>query len=589
MGTQEADGAPPGPELASERLLQLETLNAFHDEILKVIRIYSSSESFTAERCLQEVVNFIQKKFDIYLATVLLLDDVSKELVLYVCAGEESLKSVVKTYRIKLGEGLTGEAARSGETIISNDVNRDPRYLRGPLTRTRAEICVPIKSKNRIIGVLNIEDEHAGRFTRELASLMQHVALNIGFLLENKKLIDDLKSYSEQLEKKVEQKVTELARSEERYRAIVENASYPICTAELNGDITWSNRAFLTLAGYEQDELKGLNLVRLVRKGHVHPVYNTLKEVAGGKEVQGAQIEIATRRGEERTVELSCNPIREGGRVAGVEITLRDVTDRVVIEKLRKNYMKSLEDAVKEQTSEIKDTQRAAILAIANLAESIDDDTGGHIQRIQLYCRIVSEELRKLPKYKDEIDDEYVELIHDLSPLHDLGKVGIRDFILQKPDKLTEEEFERMKEHTTIGANALNMASAMVQRKSIFTIGEMIAHHHHQKWDGSGYPAVKCEDGEVRPLRGEEIPLCARIVSLADVYDALTSKRPYKMPFPHETTREMIVAQSGKHFDPEIVQAFLRREEDFVRTRNMFPDNIATHGKAFELPARDRV
>lgn len=572
-----------------ERIRQLEALNSFHEEILKVIRIYSSSESFTAERCLQEVVNFLHKKFDIYLASILLLDDISKELILYVCAGDEALKPIVKTFRIRVGEGLTGEAARTGETITSHDVDADARYIRGPLVRTKSEIVIPIKSKNRIIGVLNLEDINKGRFTRDLASILEHVAMNIGFLLENKKLVDDLKSYSEQLEKKVEEKVTELARSEERYRAIVDNAGYPIFTTDVHGNITWSNRALAALTGHEPGEIIGLNLVRLIRKGHVHTMFTTLREVADGKEARGQQIEITTRKGEERTVEMTCLAIREDGTVTGVEFTLRDITDRMVIEKLRKNYMKSLEDAVKEQTSEIKDTQRAAILAIANLAESIDDDTGGHIQRIQLYTRIVAEELRKLTKYKDEITEEYVELIHDLSPLHDLGKVGIRDYILQKTDKLTEEEFERMKDHTVIGARALAMAGAMIHRESIFALGEMIAHHHHQKWDGSGYPSVKHPDGEIRSLRGEEIPLCARIVALADVYDALTSKRPYKMPFPHETTREMIVSQSGRHFDPEVVQAFLRREEDFVKVRNMFPDNISTQGKPFELPARDRV
>jgi putative two-component system response regulator len=115
----------------------------------------------------------------------------------------------------------------------------------------------------------------------------------------------------------------------------------------------------------------------------------------------------------------------------------------------------------------------------------------------------------------------------------------------------------------------------------------MIARFHHEKWDGSGYPAVEI-NGETRPLRGEEIPLCARIVALADVYDALTSKRPYKMPFPHDKARDMIVAQAGKHFDPEVVQAFVRREQDFVGIRNQFPDTHIPEGRPFELPERDR-
>ena len=178
-------------------------------------------------------------------------------------------------------------------------------------------------------------------------------------------------------------------------------------------------------------------------------------------------------------------------------------------------------------------------------------------------------------------------MIFDLSPLHDLGKVGIRDYILQKPDKLTSDEFEKMKDHAEIGARALRMAGEMIHRESIFSIGEMIARFHHEKWDGSGYPAVEI-NGENRPLRGEEIPLCARIVALADVYDALTSKRPYKMPFPHDKARDMICAQAGKHFDPEVVQAFVRREQEFIGIRNQFPDTHIPEGRPFELPARDR-
>jgi putative two-component system response regulator len=172
--------------------------------------------------------------------------------------------------------------------------------------------------------------------------------------------------------------------------------------------------------------------------------------------------------------------------------------------------------------------------------------------------------------------------------LHDLGKVGIRDYILLKTDKLSEEEFEIMKQHTEIGARALHMAGQMIRRESIFSLGEMIARYHHERWDGKGYPAVEV-NGEVRPLRGEEIPLCARLVALADVYDALTSKRPYKQPFPHELARQRLVSESGKHFDPDVVQAFLNREQDFIKIREQFPDTLPILDRPFELPARDQA
>ena len=572
-----------------ERLAYLEFLNAFHQEILKVIRIYTSSDHFTTERGLQEIVNFIQKKFEVYMVDILLLDDISRELVLYVYAGHEPLDPLTRNLRVQLDEGVSGECAKTGETVIVHDVGQDSRYIRGPFPRTQSEMCVPIRIRSRVVGVLDLQQQEKNRFGSDLARVMEQVAVNLGFMLENKKLYDDLKSHNETLEKRVEDKVTELKRSEERYRAIVENAADPIFIVDASDHFTWANRAALALLGYELAELTAATLSSVVKKGYAHPVWNALREARASKEVRGLQVEVVTRRGEERTVDFSCNPIRENGTLTGVEVTTRDITDKIVIEKLKKNYMKSLEEAVIQRTSEIKDTQRAAILAIANLAESIDDDTGGHIQRIQLYSRVLANELRRQPKHKDTITEEYVEMVHDLSPLHDLGKVGIRDYILQKTDKLTHEEFEKMKEHTIIGARALRMAGEMIRRESIFAIGEMIAQFHHEKWDGTGYPMVDI-NGEHRPLRGEEIPLCARIVALADVYDALTSKRPYKMPFPHEKARDMVTSQSGKHFDPDCVQAFVRCEKEFMEIREMYPENIAIpEGKPFELPARDRA
>lgn len=575
-------------ELLEERVAYLELLKSFHEEVVKIIRIYTSNDAFTAERCLQEIVNFIQRRFDLCSVAVLLADDLTRDLVLLVHAGDEPTTPEIKKTRMKQGEGLTGHCARTGELVRVNDVREDPRYVQGPLPQISSEICVPVKVKHRIVGVLDLQDRTRGRFTREFAQLMEELAVSIGFVLENKKLYDDLKEHSSRLQQRVEDKVTELQKSEQRYRAIVENVTDPIILTDLDGRFTWVNPAFSSLLGFSRQELEGTNVSRLVKKGNLYKVYGILRDVFENKETKGVQIELLTKAGEERIFELIPLGVRENGHVTGLQATLRDITERTVVDKLKKNYFKALEEAVVERTAEIKDTQRAAILAIANLAESIDDDTGGHIQRIQHYAKALGLELKRASKYKDQITDEYVELLFDLSPLHDLGKVGIRDYILQKPDKLTAEEFEKMKAHTEIGGRALRMAGEMIRRESIFSIGEMIARFHHEKWDGSGYPAVDI-GGEHRALRGEEIPLCARIVALADVYDALTSKRPYKMPFPHEKAKEMISRESGKHFDPEVVAAFQRCEAEFIRIRSLFPDTAMPEGKPFELPARDRV
>jgi putative two-component system response regulator len=221
------------------------------------------------------------------------------------------------------------------------------------------------------------------------------------------------------------------------------------------------------------------------------------------------------------------------------------------------------------------------------LAESIDEDTGNHLDRIRHYCKALALALRKNPKYADLLTDEYVELLFDLSPLHDLGKVGIRDHILLKNGKLTEEERQIMNQHTEIGGRALREAGRLIKRESMFAVAEMIARFHHERWDGTGYPAVEI-NGEFRPLRGEEIPLCARIVALADVYDALSSKRPYKDPLPHEYVRQKIISESGKHFDPDVVQAFLEVEQEFLDIRARYPDTEVPKDRPVRIPDRDR-
>jgi PAS domain S-box-containing protein len=589
MPAKHGSGSPRGVVSATleERVSYLEHMKSFQDEMVKIIRIYTSNEAFTSERCLQEMVNFIARKFSLYVVSVLLVDEISRELVLYVSAGEESMTPVLKNYRIAIGSGLSGTAAKTGEALLVNDVTKDARFLSGPLKKTLSEMCIPIKIKHRIAGILDLQDDTKNRFKKDFSRLMEDIALNIGFVLENKQLYDDLKQTNELLEKRFNEKVRELRKSEERFRIIVENATDPIFTTDHGGNFTWANRTACVRLGFTDHSYIGENLVALIREGSVHPVYTALRKTLRGEIVQPFQVEIRTKAGEDRTVEFSCVGIREGDDIIGMEAGLRDVTDRVVVEKLKKNYTSTLEAAVVERTSEIKEIQRASILAIANLAESIDDDTGGHLDRIRHYCRTLSEDMRANSPYRDEIHEGYSEMLFDLSPLHDLGKVGIRDHILQKPARLTDDEFEKMKNHADIGARALRKAGEMINSDSFFTTAEMIARFHHEKWDGTGYPPVEI-NGDHRPLRELEIPLCARIVAVADVYDALTSKRPYKEAYAHERAKNMIVTQSGKHFDPEVVKSFLRSEAEFLAIRRRFPDTSHVEEKPFELPAPEQ-
>jgi len=156
-----------------------------------------------------------------------------------------------------------------------------------------------------------------------------------------------------------------------------------------------------------------------------------------------------------------------------------------------------------------------------------------------------------------------VRLVYQTSPLHDIGKVGVPDSVLLKPGKLSKEEFEIMKRHVDLGAETLQAALDRYPHARFLIVAREIAMYHHERWDGRGYP---------QGLAGENIPLAARILALADVYDALTSKRAYKDAFSHEVSRDIIIKDSGKHFDPAIVDAFLRIEDEFIRIREQFSE-----------------
>jgi putative two-component system response regulator len=205
------------------------------------------------------------------------------------------------------------------------------------------------------------------------------------------------------------------------------------------------------------------------------------------------------------------------------------------------------------------ETRDVAIFAMAKLAESRDPETGAHLERVRGYSRVLAQHLAGVERFQQEITPEFARLIYLTSPLHDIGKVGIPDVVLLKPGRLSDREFEIMKYHTTLGAQTLDAALRQFPGVKFLQMGRDIAATHHERLDGSGYP-----DG----LKGDEIPLCGRIVALADVYDALTSKRVYKAAFAHDVARAMILTDAGTHFDPAIVDAFIQNENRFESIRS---------------------
>lgn len=570
-------------KLLEERIDHLEFLKSFNHEILQIIRRHMG-QGEALESCLQEVVEFIQRKLGLYLVAILMEEKESGDLVLRAAAGRMGNLEALKEFRIRKGQGLAGATYAGGKTIVCPDTSQDERFVAGPARDTVAEICLPIRAADRIVGVLSLQDDRTGRFRKDLTETLEELALNLGMMIENHQLYTRVRQHSLELEEQIEEKTRELLQSERRFRALVENIQDPLLIVDPQGQIRWANGVAAAFFGPEWEAPDRRAFPRFVKKGSLHKVFRMLQDLRKGGIVRDLQLEMVTASGGEKLVEITATPLPGGEGGESFEILLRDITERTVAERLRKKYLKTVEEEVTRRTQAMRDIQRASILALAALAESIDEFTYGHLERMREYSRVIADELRHHPKYQGLVDEEYVEMLYDVSPLHDVGKVGIRDHILQKQGKLTKEEFEKMKEHTEIGANALRMAGKLVNRQAIFAMAEMIARFHHQRWDGSGYPAVKIGD-EIRPLRGEEIPLCARIVSLADVYDALTSRRPYKEPYPHEVAREMIVKDSGKHFDPDCVQAFLNRQADFIEIKKKWADTQGPETGSQATPA----
>jgi len=199
------------------------------------------------------------------------------------------------------------------------------------------------------------------------------------------------------------------------------------------------------------------------------------------------------------------------------------------------------------------------------LAMARDNETGNHILRTQHYVKTIALRLKEMGNYKIELSDEMIKLLFKAAPLHDIGKVGIPDSILHKPGRLNDEEWQVMKTHATIGRAILASAELETQGGSgVITVAIQIAGDHHEKWDGSGYPGG---------LKGEEISLPARIMALADVYDALMSKRVYKTGWSHEDVTSEIVSQSGAHFDPLVVDAFMMERSGFLAIHSKYKDD----------------
>ena len=339
-----------------------------------------------------------------------------------------------------------------------------------------------------------------------------------------------------------------LKASEEKYRTILESIEEGYYEVDFEGYFVFANDALSKILSVSKIDLRFINFWDFMDEENAERVYTTFLQCRRtGKPVKAFDCEFNINAATSY-IEASVSLLRNSrGLPIGYRGVLRDRTEK-----------KKMELDLIESYRKIQEARAATILGLAKLAEYRDEGTGTHLERIRDYARILAVELSKNPKFSDTIDQQYIEDIYQSSILHDIGKVGTPDALLLKPAELTDEEFNVIKRHTVMGGNALKAIESQIEGKSFLAMGREIAFNHHEKWDGSGYP---------RGLKGEAIPLSARIIALVDVYDALTTKRFYKEAYSHEKAKNMIILLRSKHFDPQVVDAFLAIEQKFNRMR----------------------
>ena len=324
--------------------------------------------------------------------------------------------------------------------------------------------------------------------------------------------------------------------SMEMLRDALEQMDYDVLTAENGREalrVLHEARCRMVISDWSMPEMNGLDLCRKIRTGDFRGyVYVILLSAREGT----SQVVEGLSAGADDFMSKPFEPeelhvrIRAGERIVSLE------------------------------------TRDLAIFALARLAESRDPETGGHLERVRRYSRLLAEGLSQREEFVGLIDAPFIRLIYEASPLHDIGKVAIPDCVLLKPGRLDDREFAIMKTHAMQGAKTLDLALTEYPEAQFLRMARDIAAHHHERWDGGGYP-----DG----LAGEEIPLSARIFAVADVYDALVVRRVYKQAFCHSVARHIVVEGRASQFDPDVVDVFVESESAFVEIKERFEDEAA--------------
>ena len=378
--------------------------------------------------------------------------------------------------------------------------------------------------------------------------------------LEHSRLTRFAKDHTRLLEQQVEERTRELAEANDFLKGILDSSTgVSIVLTDFDQNVLFWNKGAEKIFGYKSEEMIGSKVTRLYSRGssslngldRLRRMIQTKSTTVSGK------IQQVAKDGRELTISVALSPMLDtAGNVRGLLGLGQDVTEEA-----------RLHEELLDSYSLIQRIQKSSMFALAKLAESRDGETGNHLRRIQEYCLVLCRQLRPRKKYTDVVTDRFIDFLVQSAILHDIGKVAIPDSILFNPGKFGVDDFEIMKQHAIHGGRALDEAAQETEEESFLSFGRDIAYYHHERWDGMGYPFG---------LQGEEIPLSARIVAIADVFDALTTRRRYKRAYTHEEAFAILVEERGKQFDPDLVDAFVEVAEEFRKIREKDSDEAGS-------------
>lgn len=361
--------------------------------------------------------------------------------------------------------------------------------------------------------------------------------------------------------------ITEIVKNHDQLltfeRAVYNNAT-PIFITNGEKEVTFINPMITEMLGFTLDDVIGKRPEFIGANLPIHELIAIYQTIDQGESWSGEML-VGRKDGSSIPLSVHVSPVlNEQKKIINYIGTFIDISELKHKENVLKNKNSVLEDMVYDKISEYNELLQVSTLAFATLTEKRDHETGKHILRVQHLCKTLTEELVKTPKYKDEFNKKsYVDAIYQAASLHDIGKIAIPDRILLKPGKLDEEEWEIMKTHVQIGADTIKEMYGQNTNNLLLEVAENMIRYHHEKWNGTGY---------LEGLQGEDIPLSARIMSIADAYDAIRSKRPYKEEKDHQTAVALILKDAGTHFDPYLIDVFKQIEHQFEQIYQTYRD-----------------